>query len=378
MKTEIRSGWVYKEDGGFCKGNLTIKGEKIVSFEAERKNQEADQIIDANGCYVIPGLTDLHLHGCNGVDFSDGTVESIEKMVDYERRHGVTAICPAAMTLPRENLLKIAGAVKKYQQKNPDVLGGMNLEGPFIHPERCGAQSEENCLLPSLSLFHELQKVSGNAVKMITIAPELEGAEKFIREASKEIEVSIGHSIANYQEACSGFLAGASCVTHLYNGMNPWNHREPGIPGAAADNPSVMVELICDGNHLHPSVIRGAWKQYGRERIVLISDSTMATGLADGEYTLGGQSVYCKGKKVTLRSGTLAGSASNLMDCVKYLCKELNFPLEDILPCATINPAKVLGLEKKYGSLANGKYANVLVIDQDFSLRDVFYKGNRV
>ena len=375
MKIQIRNARLFTEDCKFHKGNLMIEGERIGRIST--CEEDADEIIDVEGCYVIPGLIDLHFHGCDGADFSDGTVESIEKMVRYERENGITTICPATMTLPKERLRAIAKSVREYKEKYPEELGlaGFNLEGPFINPLKSAAQSADACILPDMELFEQLQDISNHAIKLITVAPELEEAEEFIRKASKETVVSVGHSLADYKTASKSFSIGASHVTHLYNAMREWNHREPGIPGASADSSHVNVELICDGNHLHPSVIRNVWKQYGKDRIVLISDSTMAAGLSDGEYTLGGSKVICKEKRVTTKEGILAGSASNLMECMQYVIKNVQLPFEEVVKCATINPAKVLKIDENCGSLTYGKYANILILDGEKELRKIMYLG---
>nr|WP_297939421.1 N-acetylglucosamine-6-phosphate deacetylase [uncultured Lachnoclostridium sp.] len=375
MRIQIRNARLYTEDCKFHKGNLMIEGERIGHIST--CEEDADEIMDAEGCYVIPGLIDLHFHGCAGVDFSDGTVESIEKIIQYERENGITTICPATMTLPEEQLKRIAKSVREYKEKHPASLGlaGFNLEGPFINPLKNGVQSTDSCMLPDVELFEQLQDISNHAIKLVTVAPELEGAEAFIRKASESTVVSVGHSLADYQTASESFALGASHVTHLYNGMREWKHREPGIVGASADCSKVFVELICDGNHLHPSVIRNTWKQYGKERIVMISDSTMAAGLSDGEYTLGGSKVICKEKRVTTNEGVLAGSASNLMECMQYVVRNVNLPLEEVVKCATINPAKVLKIDKNYGSLNCGKYANILILDEGCELRSIIYLG---
>lgn len=373
MKTLIRNGIVYLDDCKFHKGNLIIQGQRILDFNQDEETTA--QIIEAEGMYVIPGLVDLHLHGCDGVDFCDGTEEAIGKIVDYETKHGITSLCPATMTLQKKELVKIVSAFRTYQHKHGNRLAGMNLEGPFINPDKRGAQAKENCILPDLEFFKELQEASGNGIKLVTVAPELEGAERFIRCISEFVTVSIGHSVATYEQAWEAFAWGASHVTHLYNGMEVWNHRAPGIPGAALDAGQVFVELICDGNHLHPSVIRSAWKEYGGERIVLISDSTMAAGLDDGEYTLGGQRVFCKGNRVTNKSGVLAGSASNLFDCVRYVCQRSHLPMEEVVKCATINPARVLKIHENYGSIRKGKYANIVIMNPEMELCKVIYKG---
>lgn len=376
MAMQIQNGWVYMEDCHFHKVNLNVEGERILSFTEEK--EEKDTILDAEGMYVIPGLTDLHFHGCHGLDFSDGSVETIQKIVEYQRMHGITSVCPAAMTLPIRKLEAIADAVKAYQTKQDGGLQGIHLEGPFINPVKCGAQKESNCLAPKSSLVRQLNARSGKAVRIVTIAPELAGSTEFIRTIPNEMVISIGHSTADYKTAKRAFEMGARQVTHMYNGMNPWNHREPGIPGAALDNKNVMVELICDGFHLHPATVRSAFLQYGAERIVLISDSTMAAGMPDGVYTLGEEPVISRKRCVTTESGTLAGSASNLLECMQTAVLKMGLPLEKIVRCAAMNPAKILKTDANYGSLSIGKYANIILLNQKLEPKNILYRGKKV
>lgn len=376
MSIQIRNGWVYTEEFTFQKGNLYVEKDRIREFSHAK--EKAETVIDAAGCYVIPGLIDLHLHGCCGVDFSEGCVLSIEKMLTYEREHGITAICPATMTLPVEQLEKVCIATREFHKMADGGLVGINLEGPYLSREKCGAQNAEFVRKPDYQEFQRLDALSGGWIRIVTVAPELEGAFAFIEKASKKAVVSIGHSNAVYAEAERAFQSGARQVTHLYNGMRQWNHREPGIPGAASEHEKVMVELICDGYHLHSSVVRSAFRQYGKDRILLISDSTMAAGMPDGAYTLGGDAVMAKGRKVMLQDGTLAGSASNLLDCLNVCVKETGIPLEMAVQCATYNPAKVLNLQKDCGSLSYGKYADIVILDSELNLIYVIYRGKQI
>lgn len=376
MRTLIVNGQVYLEDGAFHKTNLLVEGERIVSIGAGLEN--AEEIIDASSMYIIPGIIDLHFHGCAGYDLCDASALSIKKMVEYQRRNGITTVCPATMTLPVPELFEIMKSVKEYQNDDPDGMAGILLEGPFIHPEKCGAQDKTNCIKPDSQLFEELQLASGGAIRLVTIAPELPGAFEFARNLSENVCIAIGHSTSDYETAAKMFQSGASHVTHLYNGMIPWSHREPGIPGAAMDAPNVTVELICDGNHLHPAVIRSTFRQFGSDRIVLVSDSTMAAGLPDGTYRLGGSKVICRNKRVTTESGVLAGSASNLMDCIQKAVEVVKMPLEEVVKCATINPAKILNIDENYGSLSVGKYANIVVLNQNLKISSVIYRGKNL
>ncbi|MDF2588980.1 MAG: N-acetylglucosamine-6-phosphate deacetylase [Anaerocolumna sp.] len=339
-------------------------------------NQDEDHIIDGSELYAIPGLTDLHFHGCVGYDFCDGNQEAISTMARYQLQNGITTICPATMTLPEETLQKICETAAAYDSEKGAILCGINMEGPYVSVKKKGAQNEKYIRKPDIRMYRDLQKRSGNLIKLVAIAPEEEGAMEFIEELNDEVIISIAHTTANYDIAFEALEKGAKQVTHLYNAMPPFSHREPGVIGAACDKDDCMVELICDGIHIHPSVVRTTFKMFGEDRIILISDSMMATGLVDGEYELGGQKVNVVGRKATLVSdGAIAGSATNLMDCVRYVVKNMGISLETAIKCAAVNSAKAIGIYGKYGSITPGKVANIVLLDKELNINDIIFKG---
>lgn len=371
----IKNVKVWKEDGTFEPGEIYVKGEKFCS-SSDNTNEE---VIDGNGCYAIPGLTDVHFHGCVGYDFCDGTQEAIQAMAEYELENGVTAIAPATMTLSEEMLTGIARAAAAYESETGADLVGINMEGPFISMEKKGAQNPAYIHKPDVEMFRRLQKESGNKFKLCAIAPEEEGALEFIRELKDEVVLSVAHTTADYDTAKAAFEAGARQVTHLFNAMPPFTHRAPGVIGAACDQDEVKVEMICDGVHLHPSVIRTAFKMFGDDRIIMISDSMMATGKPDGTYALGGQDVTVKGNLATLtEGGAIAGSVTNLMNCVRFAVKEAGIPLASAVKCAAMNPAKAIGTFDQYGSISEGKYANVVLLDEDLDIKHIVKRGKLV
>lgn len=369
----IKNVKVFKEDGTFVPGEIYVDGE----FFAEKASDA--EVIDGNGCYAIPGLTDVHFHGCVGYDFCDGTQEAIKAMAEYELENGVTAIAPATMTLSEEMITNIANAAAAYKGETGADLVGINMEGPFISMEKKGAQNPAYIHKPDVEMFRRLQKASGNLFKLCAIAPEEEGAAEFISALKDEVALSVAHTTADYDTAKAAFDAGAKQVTHLFNAMPPFTHRAPGVIGAACDNENVKVELICDGVHVHPSVIRAAFKMFGDDRIVMISDSMMATGKPDGTYALGGQEVTVKGNVATLtEGGAIAGSVTNLMNCIRYAVKEAGIPLESAVKCAAVNSAKSIGTFDKYGSISTGKYANVVLLDKDLNIEHIVKRGTVV
>lgn len=370
----IKNVQLYTEDKFFEEGHIIINDGLFSEEEIQ-----GDEVIDGEGCYAIPGLIDVHLHGCVGADFCDGTPEAVSKIAEYEASQGITTMVPATMTLSEEDLLKIMKNAGEYQSDKGAIFAGINMEGPFISTTKKGAQAATHIRKPDVEMFRKLQAASNGLIKLCDIAPEEDGAMEFIEELRDEVNISFAHTTANYDIAKKGFDMGACHVTHLYNAMPPLVHRDPGVIGAARDSEHVMVELICDGVHIHPAVVRATFDMFGDERVVMISDSMRATGLSDGLYTLGGQDVKVVGRLATLvSSGTIAGSATNLMDCVRTAVFDMDIPLETAIGCATANPAKSVGLYDKYGSISTGKVGNVVLLNYDLSLKAVIIRGKRI
>lgn len=343
--------------------------------------EEADgeEIIDAKECFAVPGLTDIHFHGCMGHDFCDGTREAITAMAEYEASVGVTSIVPATMTLGEDTLQGIcetaAAYVKEVKNDKAADLCGINMEGPFVAASKKGAQNGAYIRKPDVEMFDKLNQASGNMIKLVAIAPEVEDAMEFIKAKKDETVLSVAHTATDYDTAMEAFEKGATHVTHLYNAMNPYTHRAPGPIAAAADS-GAEVELICDGVHIHPAVVRTTFKIFGDDKVILISDSMMATGLEDGDYSLGGQAVKVVGNLATLADGTIAGSATNLMDCMRTAVQKMHIPLESAVKCAAVNSAKSVGIYDKYGSITPGKVANVVLLKKnDLALEKVILRG---
>ena len=369
----ITGGQVFDLHEGFVRRDVCFDGRLLSSSSADGKTY------DASGCYVIPGLTDLHFHGCMGKDFSDADPEGLEIMARYELSQGVTQICPAGMTLLEEQLTKVCQVAAAHRDANKPgaELCGINLEGPFLSTAKKGAQKADWIHAPDVDMFRRLMAASKGLVKLVSIAPEEPGAMEFIEAVEGEVTVSIAHTTADYDTAMEAFRLGARQVTHLFNAMPPFSHRAPGVVGAALDTPICNVELICDGVHIHPSVVRATFKMFGPKRVILVSDTMRAAGMPDGDYTLGGQPVKVKGKYATLADGTLAGSVTNLMNCMRTAVS-FGIPLADAVRAAAVNPAQSIGIYSRCGSLEPGKRANVVVLDQNLELKDVFFRGELV
>lgn len=358
-------GNVYTKDCAFKPGIISIEDNIITDVKLCDK-AELSQVEAKN--YYIPGLVDVHFHGAAGYDFCDGTKEAYRAIEEYENAHGITTICPATMTLPVDELCNI---VKTAADCRLASLRGIHLEGPFISGEKKGAQKEDHIIAADAALIERLDELSGGLVKLISIAPETEGAIDCINRLSPKYHFSIAHTTADYEVACRAIEAGADHVTHLYNAMPVSTHRAPSVLGAAADHDSVYVELICDGIHVHPSIVRNTFRIFTDDRVVLISDSMRATGMPDGEYTLGGQDVTVKGALATLRDGTIAGSATNLYDCMMNAVS-MGIPPESAIKAATINPAKSIGIDNIVGSIEPGKRADILCLDPAGMKRVIF------
>lgn len=372
----ITGGQVFDLEQGFVSRDVCFDGEKLEQSSADGKTY------DASGCYVIPGLTDLHFHGCVGEDFSDATPDGLQKMADYELSRGVTQICPAGMTLGEDQLTRICENAAAHRAKNPGgaELVGLHLEGPFLCKAKKGAQNEAFLHDPDPAMLHRLQQAAQGMVKLVTLAAEQPGALEFIRSAQEDgITVSLGHTTADYDTACAAYEAGARQATHLFNAMPPFTHRAPGVVGAAFDHPQVKVELISDGVHIHPSVVRAVFQLFGAGRVILISDSLRATGMPDGRYPFGGQEIEVHGNRATMADdpNTLAGSVSDLMACMRSAVS-FGIPLHDAVRAAAVNPAQVLGVFDRLGSLDVGKTANLAILDRDLNLKDVFFRGQLV
>lgn len=374
-------GMLFTDKMIFEPGELVIEGDAIVKIslcgERQLTEQEAKR-------YILPGLIDIHFHGCAGHDFCDGTVDALRAIASYELTHGITTICPATMTLPEKTLADICTVCASAAESEilgsgiplRDILKGIYLEGPFISMEKKGAQNAAFIHKPDIEMLRRLQQAARGLIRIVAIAPETEGAVDCIEAGQNDFRFTIAHTCADYETAKKAINVGAYHVTHLYNAMPPFTHREPGVIGAAAESNSVTAELICDGIHIHPSVVRNTFRLFGAGRIILVSDSMMAAGMDDGEYALGGQKVWVGGSLATLEDGTIAGSVTNLFDCMRMAIR-MGVPREEAVRAATANPARAIGIEGKYGSLQVGKKADVLVTDYGFNLQEVIKSGIR-
>lgn len=355
-------------------GDIKIENGKI----AEIGYFNEEDYVDMSGKILLPGLIDIHIHGGNGGDASDNSPQSLNKIRAYLAKRGVTSFCPTTMTLPVERLCQIAGTVADCAQAGSQggaKIAGINFEGPFISLNKKGAQNGEYVIPGGQKDFDKLYAASKGLMKLITIAPEAFDSDEFIKYASERVSVSIGHTCANARECQRAIDCGARHITHLYNAMTPMTHREAGVVGTAFDN-NVMCEIICDGEHVCPAVLRNTFKLLGENRAVVISDSMRGAGLGNGEFELGGQMTYVKdGYKVAkLADGTIAASITNIFDELKNLIA-FGIDFKSALKACTINPARAIGMENEIGSISVGKWADLVVVDENFELKEVYING---
>ena len=327
--------------------------------------------VDCTGLRVLPGLVDIHTHGCAGYDFDHANKDQLAEMSACYLRHGVTAVLAALMTNPRELLLEAAARCGSA----PAPIRGIYLEGPFFGPAKKGAHDARYLSPIDGHFFAALDEAADGNIRIVAVDPCLEGAEAFIREVSQTKRVTLAHTPATYDDAQRGFAAGATQVTHLFNAMTGLAHREPGLVGAALAG-DCLAEVICDGIHIHPAVLKTAFKALDGRGMV-ISDSMAACGLADGEYALGGQAVTVKGPRATLADGTLAGSVIFAWEGMVNLIRA-GVPMGQAVAAATAIPAKSAGLEEVCGSIAVGRPADLVLCDGDWNIRQVYMAGDPV
>ena len=367
-------------DGAFSPAGFRVENgcfAEILPAAAEAAVNE--EVIDLQGAKVIPGLIDVHTHGNSGADFSDGDLEGVRKMAAYLGKVGVTSFAPASMTLPYDVLdkaFKSGLALHKEMPEGHSRLMGIQMEGPFFSMKKKGAQNGAYIRDPDFDAFEKLYNGCEGLIRIADVASELPGAVEFTEKASKLCTVSIAHTDSGYEDAKAVIEAGCTHLTHLFNAMPPIHHRNPGVIGAASECENVVAEVICDGQHVHPSSIRMAFKLFPG-RICLISDSLRCCGMPDGKYELGGQDVFLKDGLARLEDGTIAGSASNLFQCMR---NAIAFGIDEAtaIIAATATPAKEIGQDDKIGSIARGKYADFVVCDEELNMQSVYIGGKIV
>ena len=370
----LKNARLFNNSFEIIRADVETDGEKIARIGPELPG--TGHSIDLSACVILPGLVDIHIHGCAGADTFDGTRDAIERMAAHLVQKGVTAFCPTTMTGSSEQIAAALSAVRDCMDRPPQgaAVLGAHMEGPYLSAGKKGAQRGDALRSPDFAEFLRLYHGCGGAIRLVDVAPECENARDFITRASEFCTVSVAHSEADYNTAMQGFQWGITHATHLFNAMTGFHHRQPGIVGAVFDSPDVRAELICDGLHIHPAVLRTAFRLLGEKRSIIVSDSMRAAGLPDGESELGGQKVFLKNGEARLADGTIAGSTTNLLDEIKNLVR-FGIPLRQIVRSATINPAAAIGMDGEIGSIREGKRADFTVLNEALNLRLVVVRG---
>jgi len=339
------------------------------------------EVIEGKDKYIVPGYIDIHVHGGGGSDVMDGDYEAINQIAIAHSHFGTTSFLPTTMTMSKDKIIRslrsICEAVKKGTA-GAEILG-IHMEGPYINPEKKGAQKEEDIKKISIKEFLEFNQASGNLICLVTIAPEMLGAIGLIKYLYKQgIIASVGHTNATYVQTQAGIQAGLSHVTHAFNAMRELHHREPGVVGAALTSPELTVEVIADGIHIHPIVLKILTKIKEGEKIVLITDAMRAAGLKDGTYDLGGQEVIVAKGQARLKDGTLASSVLTMDKAVKNMVNKVGIQLPKAIQMASFNPARSIGIDDKKGSLEPGKDADIVILNKNLETELTIVAGKIV
>ena len=370
----LKNATVFNGDFEKVRADVAIEGERISKIG----DLSGEDELDLTDMTVMPGLIDIHIHGCGGADAGDATPEALETMSQTLVKNGITSFCPASMTLSFEELTKIFANIDEMKNKvGGAYIHGANMEGPYIAMSTKGAQNPLYVRNPDKEEFKRLFDGCNGSIKVVDIAPECDGGDEFIKEIQPICPVSIAHTDAGYDEAVHAIELGVRHITHLFNAQSGLHHRKPGVVGAAFDvgkEKGVRAELICDGFHIHPATLRIAFRAMGEDGTVIVSDSMKAAGCPDGDYDLGGQPVYVRDGKALLADGTIAASTSNVYKELKNVIS-FGIPEKQAVKSATINPAKAIRADRETGSIEEGKLADILVVDKDYNIKLVIVKG---
>jgi N-acetylglucosamine-6-phosphate deacetylase len=361
-------------------GTVVVEGKKIVAIgkAAEVSIPTGIRVFELDGMTLTPGYIDLLVHGGAGYGFADMSREAVEHISEHFFRHGTTGLLASLFSKPEKDMVADVRRIAEFcsSSKNSNVWG-MHLEGPFINKKWHGAMKVDYLWQPSVEGWNKLHAAAQGYIRLMTLAPELPGMPDVMRAAAKNgVVLSIGHSAASFEEVLMAIDNGAAHITHLFNAMTPFHHRQPSVAVAALLQNELKVELIADGFHVHPAVMKLIYKIKGDGGIILITDAIRASGMPDGEYTFMDQKIIVRGKKAVLENGTLAGSTLTMERAVKNMVELVGVPLTDAVRMASLNGAKVLGLEHRKGILAVGKDADLVVLNREFEVQMTIYEGS--
>lgn len=377
-KYVIANGRIYTENETIAQGYIIIDNGKIAQIGTGEYQGELTTI-DLKGQHVLPGFIDIHMHGGYGEDAMDASFEGLKHLSESLLSEGTTSFLATTMTQSDENIIKALKNIVNYQGQQDNLnaasIVGIHLEGPFISEHKVGAQNPAYVQRPSVAKIQQFQEIANDQIKVMTFAPEVEGARETLAALHNQINFSIGHTVATFDEVNEAVAHGAKHVTHLYNAGTAFEHRNPGLSGAAWVNDKLSTESIVDGIHSHPASIKIAYKQKGNKRFFLITDAMRAKGMPDGEYDLGGQNVKVKGSEARLASGALAGSILKMNEGLKNLIKFTGASLDDLWRVTSLNQAIALNIEDNKGSIAVGKDADIVVVDDDMQFLTTIKSG---
>ncbi|MFC1668546.1 N-acetylglucosamine-6-phosphate deacetylase [Chlamydiota bacterium] len=382
----LKGATVIAEEGPSSDTSVLVENTKIKEIIRNHHYKDLSDIpiIEfPSNYYIIPGMIDMHVHGVSGADILDADADTIKEIRNALPAEGTTAFLATIMTAPPELVENVLHSLWEYvsifQKSFGAEILGVHLEGPFLSPQKSGSQNSDMIAIPDIKLVKKWQKVSGNIIRLITLAPEQKNGLELIRYLKDQgIIASIGHSEANFNQTVEAIKAGAQYATHLFNAMRGINHREPGTITAVLVDDSVYAELIVDGVHVHPCIIKLAYKVKGKQRLVLVTDAIFAKNLDDGTYQWGAEYIDLKDGEARLKNGTLAGGVLKMNSALKNMISFTDCSIADVITMTAENPAKILGVFDKKGSIAEGKDADIVVLDDDYDVVMTICKGQIV
>lgn len=364
---------IYTEEGVLSDGYLLMEKGRIHSYgklEGLEKTENVQTISFPKGSKLIPGMIDIHIHGAKNADAMDGSHDGLKTIAEILPYEGTTSFLATTMTQGQEEiesaLTCISAFIETDNKPGQAEILGVHLEGPFINEKRAGAQPLDAIKTADIELFQRWNQLAGNQIRLVTLAPEKENGLKLAAYLKENgIVASMGHTDAVYEEVVEAVQAGMNHVTHLYNGMRGFHHRDPGTAGAVLLHDELTAEMIVDGVHIHPEIVKLTYKQKGKDKIILITDSMRAKWLEDGVSSLGGQKVIVKDGKALLENGALAGSTLKMNDALTNMMAFTGCSLEDVITMGAYNPAKQIGVLDRKGSIKTGKDADLVVLDDN-------------